>query len=85
MKKRSLIDRISPLWLGFGISGFFLIILLVSESVLGRWAEILAGGEFNALADVKSGVLRDVRVLEKGVGVGQVPDWCAPCNSPVVA
>lgn len=62
MTKRRLTEKISPLWLGIGISGSFLMVLLISETVLGRWDEILIGGEFNALANVSDGVLRDVRL-----------------------
>jgi hypothetical protein len=62
MTYRDINNRISPLWLGVGISGTCLIILLVSETVQGRWAEMLTGGEFDALATVSSGDLRDVRI-----------------------
>jgi hypothetical protein len=55
-------ERVSPLWLGIGISGSLIVILLVIETVLGRWGEVLVGGEFDAFARVKSGVLRDVRI-----------------------
>ena len=57
-----LTERISPLWLGIGISGFLLVVLFVTESMLGRWSEVLVGGEFDALAVVQTGVLRDVRL-----------------------
>ena len=62
MIKRRLLGQVSPLWLGFGISGFFLVVLLVTETMLGRWSEVLIGGEFDALADVSAGVLRDLRL-----------------------
>ena len=57
-----MIERITPLWLGIGISGSLLIILLVIETVLGRWNVLQTGGEFDVLARVSSGVLRDVRL-----------------------
>ncbi len=57
-----MIERISPLWIGIGISGSLIVILLATETALGRWDELLAGGEFDALASVSSGVLRDVRL-----------------------
>jgi hypothetical protein len=62
MTYRDINNRISPLWLGVGISGTLVVILLVSETVQGRWAEMLTGGEFDALATVSSGDLRDVRI-----------------------
>ena len=62
MTNRRMIDRISPLWLGISISGMLIAILLVIESALGRWDALLVEGEFDALARVSSGVLRDVRL-----------------------
>lgn len=62
MADRPIIERISPLWLGIGISGSLLAILLASETALGRWDALLAGGEFDALARVSSGILRDLRL-----------------------
>ncbi len=62
MKNQRLVQPISPLWLGIGISGSLLALFLVTETALGRWAELLVDGEFSALADVSSGVLRDVRI-----------------------
>ncbi len=62
MTYREIIERISPLWLGIGISGSLIVILLVTESVLGRWELLLLEGEFDALARVSGGVLRDVRL-----------------------
>lgn len=55
-------ERISPLWLGIGITGSLIVILLVSETVLGRWGEFLIEGEFDALAKVSTGDLRDFRI-----------------------
>lgn len=62
MASRKIIERISPLWLGIGISGSLIAILFATETALGRWDALLAGGEFDALARVSSGVLRDVRI-----------------------
>jgi hypothetical protein len=62
MTFRTRIDRISPLWLGIGISGTLIAILLVTETVLGQWDGLLAEGEFDALARVSSGILRDLRL-----------------------
>ncbi len=57
-----IIERISPLWLGIGISASLFVILLVTETLLGRWAEVLIGGELDVLAHVSTGVLRDLRI-----------------------
>jgi hypothetical protein len=62
MKNQRMIERISHLWLGIGVSGSLIVILMLSESVLGRWDALLAGGEFNPLASVSSGILRDLRI-----------------------
>lgn len=62
MTNRSLIERISPLWLGVGISSALLLILFVLESVFGRWDIIITGSEFDPLARVSTGVLRDLRI-----------------------
>jgi len=62
MNNRTVIDKISPLWLGVGISGSLVVILLLIETALGRWDAILVGGEFDAFAHVSAGVLRDVRI-----------------------
>lgn len=59
---RFMIERLSPLRLGLGISGFLIVVLLTSETLLGRWELVLVEGEFDALAKVSSGVLRDVRL-----------------------
>ena len=37
MTLRTRIDRLSPLWVGIAISGTLIAILLVTETVLGRW------------------------------------------------
>lgn len=57
-----MIERLSPLWLGIGISASLIVILLVTETTLGRWEALLAGGEFAGLARVSSGMLRDLRL-----------------------
>jgi len=62
MINRRMIKRISPLWLGIGISGSLIAVLFAIETVLGRWDVLLAGGEFDPLARVSSGVLRDIRL-----------------------
>jgi len=62
MTHRNIIDRISPLWLGLGISGSLLLILFVSETLQGRWAKMMTGGEFDVLANVSTGELRDLRI-----------------------
>ena len=52
----------SPLWLGVGISGLLLLFMFVIEMVTGRWAGLLVGGEFDPLARVSEGMLRDIRI-----------------------
>jgi len=37
MGNRKVVQRLSPLWLGIGIGGFLLVLLLVTETLLGRW------------------------------------------------
>ncbi len=56
------IDRISPVWLGIGITGTLIVILLVTETALGRWHALLAEGGFDPLARVSGGILRDFRL-----------------------
>ena len=62
MKTNKWITKISPLWLGISISGGLLLILLVNETVQGRWAGLMVDGEFDALATVSDGILRDLRL-----------------------
>ncbi len=62
MTFRTWINRISPLWIGIGISGTLITLLLVTETVLGRWDTLPAEGEFDALARVSVGILRDLRL-----------------------
>ena len=62
MKNRAITQGISPLWLGIGISGSLLLIMFVIETVLGRWSGFLVGGEFDPLAKVSEGMLRDLRI-----------------------
>jgi hypothetical protein len=59
---RKTLDRISPLWLGVGISGSLLVLLLVTETLLGRWAALQIDGEFDPLVRSPTGVLRDLRL-----------------------
>jgi hypothetical protein len=62
MADRSGIDRVSPLWLGIGISGSLVGLLMISETVLGRWDLLLGDEGFDPLARVSTGILRDVRI-----------------------
>jgi hypothetical protein len=62
MTNRGITQRISPLWLGIGISGSLLLVMFVIETVLGRWSGFLVGGEFDPLAKVSQGMLRDLRI-----------------------
>ena len=50
------------MWLGVGISGSLLLVMFVIETVLGRWSGFLVGGEFDPLAKVSQGNLRDLRI-----------------------
>lgn len=59
-EKRS--ERISPLALGVTISGTLLAVFVFFGFELGRWEQLLAGGDFDALARVSSGILRDTRI-----------------------
>ena len=56
------LQRVSPLWLGLSIGAFLLGLFFVIESVLGRWEVLLSGDEFDPLARVSSGILRDTRI-----------------------
>lgn len=62
MTDRSGIDRISPFWLGIGISGSLVALFMISETVLGRWDLLLVDENFDPLARVTTGILRDVRI-----------------------
>ena len=62
MADRSGIDRISPLWLGIGISGSLVALFMISETVLGRWDLLLVDEGFDPLARVSTGILRDLRI-----------------------
>ena len=67
-------ERVSPLWLGIGISGTLILILLVTETLLGKWGAILIAGEFDAFARVSSGPLRDLRIaIVHCLQVGYLP------------
>ena len=59
---RNTLERISPLWLGLGIGGSSLVLLLVSETLLGRWDALPMDGEFDPLARSPTGLLRDLRL-----------------------
>lgn len=74
MMRRTLIDRISPLWLGIGISGSLVLILVLVETALGRWGIFLVEGEFDVFARVSSGELRDFRLaLVHCLVIGYLP------------
>ena len=62
MADRSGIDRVSPLWLGIGISGSLIGLFIISETVLGRWDLLLGDEGFDPLARVSTGILRDLRI-----------------------
>ena len=62
MQTRTLVDRISPLSLGFGISFLLIALLFSSETLLGRWDLLLADEDFDPLARVSTGILRDLRI-----------------------
>ena len=62
MATRTLLDRISPLSLGFGISLLLIASLFASETLLGRWDLLLVAGDFDPLARVSTGILRDLRI-----------------------
>lgn len=74
MTQRTIIERTSPLWLGIGISGSLILILLAIETMLGRWDLFLVNGELNPFAKVSEGVLRDIRIaLVHCLQVGYLP------------
>jgi len=52
----------SPLRLGLGLSGFLLLGLFVSETLLGRWPAIASYWTEGALARQSEGLLRDLRI-----------------------
>lgn len=56
------IDRVSPLWLGIGISASLVALLIITETVLGRWDLLLVGDDFDPLARAPTGILRDLRI-----------------------
>lgn len=62
MTYRGITQRISPWWLGIGISGSLLLVMFVIETVMGRWSGFLVDGEFDPLAQVSQGMLRDLRI-----------------------
>ena len=74
MTNRKVIERISPLWLGVGISGLLILILLAIETLLGRWGLLLVEGEFDPFAKVSEGNLRDFRIaIVHCLQVGYLP------------
>jgi hypothetical protein len=56
------IDRVSPFWFGIGISVSLVALLVISETVFGRWDLLFVGDDFDPLARVQTGVLRDLRI-----------------------
>ncbi len=56
------IDRVSPLWLGIGISASLVASLVISETLLGRWDLLLVDDDFDPLARAPTGILRDLRI-----------------------
>ena len=62
MADRAGIERISPLWLGIGISVSLVALLVISETLLGRWELLLVDEQFDPLARVSTGILRDLRI-----------------------
>jgi hypothetical protein len=68
------IDRVSPLWLGIGITASLVLLLVTSETAFGRWDLLLADDDFDPLARVQTGVLRDLRIaLVHCLLVGYLP------------
>ena len=55
-------ERVSPLKLGLAISGILITGLLVSETLLDRWAALLQEGPLDPFARRPGGVLRDRRL-----------------------
>ncbi len=62
MLDERLLQKIPPMWLGVAISSLLLAIFFVAETVLGRWDVLLSGDDFDPLAQVSTGILRDVRL-----------------------
>ena len=50
------------MWVGLGISGGCLLVLFIVESSLGRFDLLLADDDFDVLANVSTGILRDIRI-----------------------
>lgn len=63
MATRKILQRVSPLWIGLGVSTFLLIVFFVAETALNRWDALLSGDDFDPLARVSTGILRDVRIV----------------------
>ena len=62
MAEQAGIDRVSPLWLGIGVSVSLVVVLIISETVFGRWDLLFIDDDFDPLARVQTGVLRDLRI-----------------------
>ena len=62
MQEGKRFQRISPLTVGLTVSGILLAVYVSLGFKLGRWELLLAGGDFDALARVSSGILRDTRI-----------------------
>jgi hypothetical protein len=62
MADRAGIDRVSPFWLGTGISALLILLLITSETVFDRWELLFVDDDFDPLARVQTGVLRDLRI-----------------------
>ena len=68
------IDRVSPLWLGIGISVSLVALLIICETVFGRWDLLFVDDDFDPLARMQTGVLRDLRIaLVHCLLVGYLP------------
>jgi hypothetical protein len=62
MATRILVERVSPIPLGFGISLSLIAILVASETLLGRWDMLIVDENFDPLAREPTGILRDLRI-----------------------
>ncbi len=74
MQNRSFVDRLPAVWLGVGIATTLLAVLVIIETVLGRWQILAADPDLHALSRVSEGVLRDIRIaIVHCLVVGYVP------------